>query len=102
MSTERETSAVVTQVAVRMSEFWVDNPVRWFGRIESQFRLAKITSSSTKFDHTPSYLPERMCSSISHIPDDIDPSAADSYDRLKAALTKGHKWAQNHYFVNTY
>jgi hypothetical protein len=88
MSTERETSAAVTHVAVRMPEFWVDNPVRWFGRIESQFRLAKITSSSTMFDHTLSYLPERVCSSISHILDDINPSAADSYDRLKAALTK--------------
>ncbi len=29
-----------------------------------EFRLAKITSSSSKFDHTLSYLPERVCPAL--------------------------------------
>ncbi len=72
-----------------MPEFWTDCPSRWFNRLESQFRLANVTRSSTKFDHTVAYLPVHVSMSVAHILDTVDPAAADSYDRLKAALCKG-------------
>ncbi len=72
-----------------MPEFWTDCPARWFNRLESQFCLANITRSSTKFDHTVAYLPVQVSMSVAHILDNVDPAAPDSYDRLKAALCKG-------------
>jgi hypothetical protein len=79
----------VAAVSVKMPEFWTDCPSRWFNRLESQFRLANVTRSSTKFDHTVAYLPVHVSMSVAHILDNVDPTAADSYDRLKAALCKG-------------
>ena len=72
-----------------MPEFWTDCPARWFNRLESQFQLANVTRSSTKFDHTVAYLPVHVSMSVAHILDNVDPAAADSYDSLKAALCKG-------------
>ena len=79
----------VAAVSVKMPEFWTDCPSRGFNRLESQFRLANVTRSSTKFDHTVAYLPVHVSMSVAHILDNVDPAAADSYDRLKAALCKG-------------
>ena len=72
-----------------MPEFWTDCPVRWFNRLESQFRRANITRRFTKFDHTVAYLPVQVTMSVANILDTVDPAAADSYERLKAAFCQG-------------
>ena len=86
---QREEKQAVTAVSVKMPEFWTDAPVRWFNRLESQFRLANISRSSTKFDHTLSYLPKMVAMSVANVMDTMGPTAQDSYDRLTAALTQG-------------
>lgn len=86
---QREQKHAVAAVSVKMPEFWTECPARWFNRLESQFRLANVTRSSTKFDHTVAYLPVQVSMSVAHILDNVDPAAADSYERLKTALCKG-------------
>ena len=86
---QREDKHAIAAVSVKMPEFWTDCPVRWFNRLESQFCLTNISRSSTKFDRTVAYLPVQVSMSVAHILDNVDPAAADSFDRLKAALCKG-------------
>jgi len=92
---ERREEKTIVAVSVKMPEFWTNCPVRWFNRLESQFRLANITRSSTKLDNTVPYLPVQVSMFMAHILDNVDPAAADSYEKLKAALCKGFtksKW----------
>ena len=74
-----------------MPKFLTDAPVRWFNRLESQFPLANITRIFRKFDHTVAYLPVKVAMSVANIMDNLDPPTADSYEKLKAALTQGFK-----------
>lgn len=74
-----------------MPEFWTNAPERWFNRLESQFPLANITRSSTKFNHIVAYLPLKVAMSVANLMDAVDPGAADSSEKLKAALIQGSR-----------
>ena len=41
----------VTKVAVKLPDFWTEDPNLWFLHAEAAFRNAQITQSKTKFDH---------------------------------------------------
>ena len=41
----------VSAVAVRLPALWPDNPAKWFLHCEGKFRLHRITSQQTMFDH---------------------------------------------------
>ena len=59
MTEESATPAAqyVTKVAVKLPDFWSDNPDLWFIHAKSVFRNAQITQSRTKFDHVVQKLP---------------------------------------------
>ena len=41
----------VSAVAVSLPALWPDNPAKWFLHCEGKFRLHRITSQQTMFDH---------------------------------------------------
>ena len=41
----------VSAVAVKLPALWADNPAKWFLHCEGKFRLHRITSQQTMFDH---------------------------------------------------
>ncbi|KAF8793817.1 hypothetical protein HNY73_001855 [Argiope bruennichi] len=58
---ESETSTNIARVAVKAPPFWRANPGIWFGPMESQFTLVRITMEITKFHHVVSALqPEEL------------------------------------------
>lgn len=74
----------VARVSIKAPEFWQSEPELWFYRIEAQFRQARITTDSCKFDHT-----------VASLNSDVLLEAADilrcpiegrSYEDLKARL----------------
>ena len=54
----------VTKVAVKLPEFWTDDPDLWFLHAESAFQNAKISQSRTKFDHIIQKLPQKIMVSV--------------------------------------
>lgn len=55
----------VTRIAVRPPPFDEHSVTRWFVILESQFSLANITVSSTKFTHVLSHLPMQVINKLS-------------------------------------
>jgi hypothetical protein len=79
----------VTHVAVKLPDFWVQDPHMWFSQAEAQFRRARISVSTTMYDHVLMKLPETVIMAIRSLIQTIeaDPTLADtSYQRLKTAL----------------
>lgn len=74
-------SSVTAGVAVKPPPFDETSVTRWFTIIESQFVLAKITVSSTKFHHILSNLPLRV---INQLSDEVINSS--DYGELKQSL----------------
>uniref|UniRef100_A0A1I8IFH7 Integrase catalytic domain-containing protein n=1 Tax=Macrostomum lignano TaxID=282301 RepID=A0A1I8IFH7_9PLAT len=52
----------VAAVSVKAPPFYRNNPDAWFQTLESQFKLARITSEETKYHHLVSNLPEDVAS----------------------------------------
>lgn len=75
------TPPVTAAVSVKPPAFDESSVTRWFTIVESQFVLANITVSSTKFHHVLSNLPLRVMNQLS---DDVIASL--NYDQLKQAL----------------
>ena len=73
--------AVSAAVSVKPPPFDETSVTRWFNIVESQFILAGITQSSTKFHHILANLPVRIINQLS----DNVVSTAD-YDKLQKAL----------------
>ena len=64
MVSDDENQAGVSHISVKPPPFYKCSPSVWFRRIESQFALAKITKSETKYHHMVSALPEEIAVSI--------------------------------------
>ena len=54
----------VTKVAVKLPDFWSDDPDLWFIHAESAFPNAQITQSRTKFDHVIQKLLQNIMVSV--------------------------------------
>ena len=52
------------KVAVKLPNFWSDEPDLWFIHAESAFRNAQINQSWTKFDHVVQNLPQNIMVSV--------------------------------------
>lgn len=75
---------IIQRVGIKYTPFWRANPTIWFIQLESQFTLANITASITKYHHLVASLqPEELA-----IVGDIisSPPADDPYAALKARL----------------
>lgn len=80
-NTLTESSLLTAAVAVKPPAFDETSVTRWFSIVESQFKLANITSASTKFHHVLANLPVKVVNQLS----DAIISSPD-YDTLKQAL----------------
>jgi len=74
-----ETRSEISHVSVKILPFYSKNPSVWFRQMESQFHLAKVVSSETKYHHILSALPEDIAANL---PFDED----SSYENLKKAV----------------
>ena len=54
----------VTKVAVKLPDFWSDDPDLWFLHAESAFRNAQVKQSRTKFDHVVQKLLQNVMGSV--------------------------------------
>jgi len=81
----------IAHVSVKPPAFYRQSPSTWFKQIESQFVLAKITKSETKFHHVLAALPEDIAMNLS-LDDDAD------YDKLKESVTSSLK-ANKHQLI---
>ena len=79
-------SEQINAVATRLPEFSHDEPLTWFRRAETRFRLRGITQPTTKADYVLEALPEtifrRIGSWLDQQPEEIP------YDDLKTYLLK--------------
>lgn len=73
-------------VSVKIPPFWSNRPDLWFLTVETQFRLRKITSPQTKYDHLISSLPsetmEIVADALLNPPEDTD----NPYEHLKKLI----------------
>lgn len=74
----------IVSVAVKLPEFWLDDPDLWFARVEAQFHLQHITQDATKYNHIVAALDNNTASELKatllHPPED------NRYEALKLAL----------------
>ncbi|XP_058456390.1 uncharacterized protein LOC131433804 [Malaya genurostris] len=77
-----ETAAA--SVAVKLPEFWKNDPAMWFAQAEAQFVLAGVTRDATKFYHIIAKVDQSV---LCHISDLVaNPPENDKYMSIKARL----------------
>ena len=54
----------IQAVAVKLPEFWTDDPEIWFLRAEAQFRSKSIIIDQTKFDYIITALDDRAAAEV--------------------------------------
>ena len=84
--TDGPTQTSINHMAVKAPPLYLKSPGTWFKQLESQFVLAGITKSETKYHHVMAALPETIASEV------ID--NASTYEALKEAILdnlKGNK-----------
>ncbi len=79
--------AAVNTLAVKLPEFWVQDPDVWFYQAECSFRRARITASHTKYEHVVMRLPEAVSVSVRSLLLSITEDSVDPYQQLKDRLT---------------
>jgi len=83
-------AAEISHVSIKMPMFYKKSPSTWFKQIESQFVLAGIKSSQTKYHHALAALPEEIACNIT-----ID---TNDYEQLKTAVLDSIK-ANRHVLI---
>nr|XP_042894939.1 uncharacterized protein LOC122268758 [Parasteatoda tepidariorum] len=74
----------LSPVAVKVPQFWKENPAIWFSRVESQFITAGITQDSTKYHTIVASIETDILSQVSDII--TSPPVRNMYDSLKQRL----------------
>lgn len=83
----------VAAVAVKLPEFWEEDPSTWFIEAESQFALAGVTADSTKYHHIVKSITSKA--TINAVWDIIsNPPDQNKYYQLKTRLL--HVFADSH------
>ncbi|TRY70064.1 hypothetical protein TCAL_15022 [Tigriopus californicus] len=90
-----ETTEPVMAVSVKIPRYNPRLPESWFRSAESQFRLAKITTESTKYHHVVRCLEveelDRFSSIIEACDDEVDSSSGQPYTNFKNHVLKASK-----------
>lgn len=73
------TGQPVNHMAVKTLPFSVKHPETWFRQMESQFHLARITSTLTKYHYVLAALPEEVVQ-------DIPPDSEETYENIKSRV----------------
>ena len=79
MSTSR-----IQAVAVKLPEFWTDDPEIWFLRAEAQFKSKSIIVDQTRFDYVFTALDNRAAAEVKAVL--LNPPEQGKYNALKTAL----------------
>ena len=74
----------IEAVAVKLPEFWTDDPEIWFLRAEAQFRSKSIIIDQTKFDYIITALDNRAAAEVKAVL--LNPPEQGKYNALKTAL----------------
>ena len=80
----------VTKVAVKLPDFWSDDPDLWFIHAESAFHNAQITQSRTKFDHVVQKLPQNIMVSVRGLILSSSATSSTPYEDLKEKLVASY------------
>ncbi|XP_063707603.1 uncharacterized protein LOC134836315 [Culicoides brevitarsis] len=76
----------VAAVAIKLPEFWEEDPETWFIEAESQFTLANVVLDATKYHHIVKHITSK--STINVVWDIIsNPPAQNKYEAIKQRLT---------------
>ena len=86
-----ENGPSVARIQIKPPPFYKKSPELWFKQLESQFFLAGIHSSVTKFHHALAVLPEEVACNISDV-------TATDYDALKLSVLDSLK-ANRHQLI---
>jgi hypothetical protein len=87
-STAPPLAQFVTKVAVKLPEFWTDDPDLWFLHAEASFRNSQVTQSRTKFDHVIQKLPQAIMVSVRGLI--MNSTSSTPYEDLKAKLVSSY------------
>ena len=74
---------VASAVAVKLPQFWKEDPKTWFCYVESTFSLRNITVSRTKYEHVLHSLPYEV---VCDVKDIIAAPGNEPYELLKKTL----------------
>ena len=80
----------VNKIAVKLPDFWTEDPDLWFMHAESAFRNSHITQSRTKFDHVIQKLPQAIMISVRSLVMASNSSSSTPYEDLKAKLVSSY------------
>lgn len=79
-----ENAAVAASVAVKLPDFWKNDPVMWFAQAEAQFALANVVRDHTKFQHIVAKIDQTV---ICHVADLVmHPPETGKYEAVKLRL----------------
>ena len=87
--TATPTSQFVAKLAVKLPDFWTDDPDLWFLHAKSAFRNSQVTQSQTKFDHVIQKLPQNIMVSVRGLIMNAT-SSSTPYEDLKAKLVSSY------------
>ena len=85
---ERERTARLNVVSIKLPQFWPDKTRFWFAQAEAQFHTKGITNEKTKFSHVVTMLDSKTATQamdVIEVPDTVEP-----YTVLKRPLTKAY------------
>lgn len=81
---DQDTVPITAAISVKLPEFTPTAPKYWFRMIESTFRLKRITSDISKYDHTLAALPKEVGLQLILFID--NPPASNKYETLKEKI----------------
>ncbi len=84
MTHEDDSTASISNVGLRLTEFWTKDATAWFATVEAQFQTRKITASRSRYHHVVASLNQETCSIIRDIL--VGDEANQTYENLKATL----------------
>ena len=89
-ATSTPTTQFVAKLAVKLPDFWTDDPDLWFMHAESAFRNSQVTQSRTKFDHVVQKLPQNIMVSVRGLIMNSAASSSTPYEDLKSKLVSSY------------
>ena len=80
-------AAVVGNVAVRLPDFWIEDPEFWFLQAEAVFDTSLVVQSLTKYNHCLAKLPASVAVTVKELARRVAAGAVvDPYQELRAKL----------------
>ena len=86
----------VTKVAVKLPDFWTEDPDLWFLHTKSLFWNAQITQSRTKFDYIVQKLPQNIMISVHSLIMNSASSSSTPFEDLKAKFVSSYTLSHWH------